>query len=100
MQTQDLDLLCTLFCFSVTPLGPNAILQLTVMTIHTFFTVAPDTSENCTSNQIRLMGGTSEYDGRVEICVGGEWGTICRYSWGTEEARVVCAQLGYPHEGE
>ena len=46
------------------------------------------------------MGGISEYDGRVEICVGGEWGTICHHFWGIEEASVACSQLGYPREGQ
>ena len=48
---------------------------------------------------IRLRGGTTSREGRVEMCSGGVWGTICDDGWGTTDARVVCRQLGYPTIG-
>ncbi|XP_033127419.1 fibropellin-1-like [Anneissia japonica] len=33
--------------------------------------------------------------GRVHIHYGSEWGTICDDGFGTEEAQVICRQLGY-----
>ena len=48
---------------------------------------------------IRLRGGTISREGRVEMCLGGVWGTICDDGWGTSDARVVCRQLGYPTIG-
>ena len=48
--------------------------------------------------EIRLRGGTTSREGRVEICLG-VWGTICDDGWGTTDARVVCRQLGYPTIG-
>ncbi|KAH0626624.1 hypothetical protein JD844_001708 [Phrynosoma platyrhinos] len=43
---------------------------------------------------IRLVNGPSSCSGRVELLRHGQWGTICDDSWGTEEAIVVCQQLG------
>ena len=50
---------------------------------------------------VRLVGGiVDEFDGRLEICVRGEWGTVCNDGIGEQDgfdidaARVVCRQLG------
>ncbi|KAM9787686.1 lysyl oxidase homolog 3B isoform 3-T3 [Syngnathus typhle] len=46
------------------------------------------------ANQIRLVGGRSTYEGRVELRVGSRWGTVCSAGWSTREAMVACRQLG------
>ena len=54
----------------------------------------------CSSGDLRLVGGERESVGRVEICVEGFWGTVCdNQVWGREEAIVVCRQLGQPSVG-
>ena len=44
---------------------------------------------------IRLVGGTDEYSGRVEVGMNGTWGTICDSGWDILDAQVVCREMGY-----
>lgn len=44
---------------------------------------------------VRLQGGATEYDGRVEISYADQWYMVCDDYWGIEEANVVCNQLGF-----
>ena len=54
----------------------------------------------CADGQIRLAGGNIENEGRVEICMNNVWGTVCRDSWGSADATVVCRQLDYMTQGQ
>uniref|UniRef100_A0A671WFF5 Lysyl oxidase homolog n=1 Tax=Sparus aurata TaxID=8175 RepID=A0A671WFF5_SPAAU len=57
-------------------------------------------------NSIRLTGGRTRYEGRVEV-LGSDsngtqsWGLICGESWSPKEAMVACRQLGlgYANQG-
>ncbi|XP_071150206.1 uncharacterized protein [Mytilus edulis] len=45
--------------------------------------------------RLRLITGSVDNIGRLEINYRGEWGTICSNSFGHVEAAVACRQLGY-----
>ena len=49
---------------------------------------------------MRLVGGHSVKEGRVQVCYSGEWYSVCADHWSESgaEAKVVCSQLGYSPE--
>ncbi|XP_048579330.1 uncharacterized protein LOC5500862, partial [Nematostella vectensis] len=59
---------------------------------------ATDVGVSCipVSSRVRLVGGRSPAEGRVEVQVANTWGTVCDSSWDLTEATVVCRQLGFP----
>jgi len=48
----------------------------------------------CREGAIRLVGGSSRFEGVVEICRGGLWGSFSSINWNLKNAEVVCRQLG------
>ncbi|PFX21163.1 Macrophage scavenger receptor types I and II, partial [Stylophora pistillata] len=45
--------------------------------------------------EIRLRDGSSAQDGRLEIFVNGQWGTVCDDIWDIRDTQVACRQLGF-----
>ena len=58
------------------------------------------TGNECTDCQIQLADGGVSYEGRVEYCNNGVWGTVCDHGWTELDAAVACRQLGYSPQGE
>ena len=51
---------------------------------------------NGTMTSIRLAHGTTADSGVVQVLHQGVWGTICSGGFGYFDAKVICADLGYP----
>lgn len=43
---------------------------------------------------VRLLGGRTEKEGRLQVKKNGKWGTVCNYGWNMMNAALVCHQLG------
>ena len=62
------------------------------LTDFNFFSII---ESQCTHGSIRLVGGSGNYEGNVQVCVNGTWGYVCDTGWTSTDATVVCSQLGY-----
>ena len=50
-----------------------------------------------TRGDLRLVDGTNELNGRLEIYRSGIWGTVCQSGFGSSDGKVACRQLGYEY---
>ena len=62
---------------------------------YTIFRYSRILTAPCTNGELRLVGGIIANEGRVEICLSNEWGTICDDAFSSVDAEVVCRRLGY-----
>ena len=53
----------------------------------------------CSDGDLKLVGGISETEGRLEVCFGQRWGTIHGDGWTQADTQVACRQLGYSTSG-
>ena len=61
---------------------------------------AENASLVCKNGDLRLVGSDSPYEGNVEVCFNGQWGTVCHDRWDSLDAQVVCRALMNTSEGE
>ena len=54
---------------------------------------------SCTANELRLVGGSTDHEGRLEMCRDRQWGTICDDDWDNINSNVACRQLGFGDSG-
>lgn len=88
--------LCQLFfLYCATPLR--------FITLHKLFNniiIATDEVRGCKDGSVRLEGGFSSLNGRVEFCMDRRWGGVCSDGFDLNDARIVCRELNYNPEGK
>ena len=65
-----------------------------------FFIICAFIVVACQDDDVRLQGGITKFEGRVEICKNERWGTVCGNIWFDTHATVVCRQLGFSTNSE
>lgn len=49
---------------------------------------------------MRLVGGAEDWEGWLEMCFNGRWGTIGSNGWSENNTKVVCDTLGFEISGK
>ena len=46
------------------------------------------------SSPVRLVGGLTDHEGRLQVNIDGQWGTVCDFEWTIQSAAIACQQMG------
>ena len=71
----------------------DVVVSLIIVNVH--FTITA-----CEEGTTRLVGGTEDTEGTVEICYFNLWGLVSVIGWNDTDASVVCYELGYSRDGK
>ena len=63
--------------------------------VHVCAQTCPHVHTTASKPMVRLVGGNTPSEGRVEVFYNGTWGTVCQSHWTLQDANVVCGELGY-----
>lgn len=56
--------------------------------------VRDNTTTQPTEMAVRLVGGSTSGEGRLQVKMGDRWGTVCNEGWTRQSAAVACHQMG------
>ena len=63
------------------------------------FTLTLEPGE-CSEGSVHLVDGGISQEGRVEVCLGGVWGSVCGDGWDQTDAHTLCEQLNLGYGGQ
>ena len=72
-----------------------------MLTFYVLYLFSISAEISCTKDgAVRLVGGVSQYDGRVEVCINKIWGTVCASGTTSSDAQQICKSRGFSEQGE
>lgn len=55
---------------------------------------------SCVNGDVRLVSRTGyTFEGRVEVCANGDWGSVCDNGWDVNDVQVLCRHLNISTTG-